>query len=119
MGTNVLVFKRGNSVMEITVLMGLGGYGNDWEEDVEVTEEEYERLRDALSTGRDFRDCEEVKDIYDRIVCIADESATDSIRAYEDNDLGQEFRNNKDLKASDRFPICIQCYEFDVYEGDE
>ena len=105
--------------MEITILMGLGGYGNGWEEDVEVTEEEYERLRDALSTGRDFRDCEEVKDIYDRIADIADESATDSIRAYDDTELGEEFRNNKNLKASDKFPICIQCYEFEIWEDEE
>ena len=70
--------------MLITVYMGLCGYGNEWEEDVEVTEQEYERLRIALSTGRDFRDCEEVKDIYDRIVDITDESATEIFRSFDD-----------------------------------
>ena len=105
--------------MEITIHMGLCSYGIEWEEDVEVTEEEYERLKKALSTGRDFEDCEEVKDIYDRIVEIADESATESIREYEDNKLGDEFRNNKNLKASDKFGIWIECYEFEDEEDEE
>ena len=110
--------EKGNSTMLITIHMGLCGYGNEWEEDVEVTDEEYERLKNSMSTGRDFRDCEEVKDIYDRIAKIADESATDSIREYEDNELGEEFRNNKNLKASDKFGIWIECYEFEYEEED-
>jgi hypothetical protein len=110
--------EKGNSTMLITIHMGLCGYGNEWEEDVEVTEEEYQRLKDALSTGEPFCDCEEVKDIYDRIVEIADETATDSIREYEDNELGDEFRNNRNLKASDKFCIWIECYEFEDEEED-
>ena len=98
--------------MIITVNMGLCGYGNEWEEDVEVTEQEYERLEKALSTGRDFSECEEVKDIYDRIVDIADKSATEHF--YEDDsDIAQKFKDDKNLKASDMFPIWIECYEFE------
>ena len=105
--------------MEITILIGIGRYGNEFEEDIEVTEEEYERLRKALSTGRDFQDCKEVKDIYDRFIEIADELAADSIREFGDTELAEEFRNDENLKASDKFDIWIECHEFEDEEFDD
>ena len=97
--------------MLVTIHMGLSGYGNEWEEDVEVTDSEYKRMKDALSNGRDFSDCHEIKDIYDRIRDIADESATESFQ-FDDSDIAERFKNDKNLKASDLFHICIECYEF-------
>ena len=45
----------------MTFLFGCNG--NDWEEDVEVTEEEYARLEKAYKDGEDFCRCEAVRDI--------------------------------------------------------
>jgi hypothetical protein len=88
--------------MVVTFLFGLSSFGSDWEEDVELTEEEYERLVKALRTGRDFYHCEEVRDIYNRIHEIADASATDSLLAYNE-DIKEKYGNNKNFKASDLY----------------
>ena len=96
--------------MKVTFLMGAGDV--EFEEDVEVTEEEYERLKKALSSGRDFYDCEEVRDIYNRVYDIADEGATETLLA-NNEDIAEKYKGDKNFKASDLYQIDIQCYEFE------
>lgn len=96
----------------------MGAGGNDWWEDVDVTDEEYERLKIALSSGRHFYQCEEVRDIYDRIWDIADASATDSLLAYNE-DIAEKYKDDKNFKASKLYQIHLQCYEFDNEDDDE
>jgi len=93
--------------MYMTFLCGTSYSPSDWEEEIEVTEEEYERLTTAMKTGKDFYDCEEVKDIYNRIYDIVDESATADLLAY-DEDIKSKYGNNADFKASDLYSIFIQ-----------
>ena len=78
----------------------------------EVTEEEYERLTTAMESGEDFCDCEEVKDIYDRICDIVDEIATADLLAYNE-DIKEKYGTNPDFKASDLYSIFVQFLEED------
>ena len=64
---------------------------------MEVTEEEYARLKEAQESGEEFIDCKLAKDIYDRAYDLADEEAT--------NDLISEGILDKGKKASDLYPI--------------
>lgn len=101
----------------ITFLMGLDG--NDWWEDVDVTDEEYERMRISLPySGGDFYQCEEVRDIYNRIWDIANELATESLLEYNE-DIAAKYKDDKNFKASDLYQIHIQCYEFVDEEFDD
>lgn len=61
---------------------------SDWEEDIELSENEYGRLiatmkESILNTGDDFCDSEDIKDIYDKVYEIVVESATESLLEYE------------------------------------
>ena len=96
--------------MYMTFLCGSSYSPSDWEEDIEVTEEEYERLTSAMETGRSFCDCEEVKDIYNRIYDIVDESATNSLLAY-DEDIREKYGNDANFKASNLYSIYVQFLE--------
>ena len=98
--------------MNMTFLCGTSCSPSDWEEDIEVTEEEYTRLTTAMKTGKDFYDCKEVKDIYDRIYDIVDASATADLLAYNE-DIKEKYNNNADFKASDLYTIFIQFIEDD------
>ena len=93
--------------MYMTFLCGTSYSPSDWTEDIEVTEEEYERLVKARKTGKFFYDCKEVKDIYDRIYDIVDESATADLLAY-DEDIKEKYGNDANFKASDLYAIYIQ-----------
>lgn len=90
---------------------------NDWEEDVEVTEEEYARLEKAYKDGEDFCRCEAVRDIYDRVWDIANESATESLLAY-DEDIAQKYKGDNSFKASDLYQINVQYYMDDIEEDE-
>jgi hypothetical protein len=95
--------------MELTFNFGIvfgKGDSNDWEELVEVTEEEYNRLVDASRSGEDFCRCKAVKDIYDRIYDIADLSATESLKEY-DPDLVEDYADDEDFRASDIYEIIV------------
>ena len=94
----------------MTFLCGTSYSPSDWEEDIEVTEEEHERLTAAMNTGKDFYDCEEVKDIYNRVYDIVNELATDSLLSY-DEDIKAKYGNNTNFKASDLYSIFIQFSE--------
>lgn len=107
---NGLQKRKAGIQMYMTFLCGTSYSPSDWEEDIEVTEEEYERLTTAMETGKDFYDCEEVKDIYNRIYDIIDKSATSDLLAY-DEDIQKKYGNDADFKASDLYSIFIQFLE--------
>lgn len=67
--------------------------------DVEITEEEYERLKEAQEICYDFDECEAVADIYNRIYELAEEDATRDLRA--------EGILKDDQRASDLYPIGV------------
>lgn len=96
--------------MYMTFLCGTSYSPSDWEEDIEVTEEEYERLSTAMKTGKDFYDCDEVKDIYNRIYDIVNETATADLLAYDD-DIREKYGNDANFKASNLYSIFIQFLE--------
>lgn len=48
--------------------------------DMELTEEEYERIQEAKESGEDFAECESVADIYERACEIADEVVSEELR---------------------------------------
>lgn len=90
----------------------------EWEEDVEVSEEEYERLRQSYKSGKDFYKDESVRDIYDRVWDIANASATESLIDYNE-DIAEKYGNDPNFKASDLYAIHVQFYFDDEEEEDE
>ena len=91
--------------------------GGEWEEDVEVTEEEYERLQRSYASGKVFYEDESVRDIYHRVWDIANQSATSSLLAYNE-DIAEKYGKDPDFKASDLYQIHIQFY-FDIDMDDD
>ncbi len=81
---------------EYSLCFGKGHYGESYIE-MELTEEEYERLQEAMESGEDFYECESVKDIYDRAYELAEEEATCS--------LISEGILDTDRRASEMYPI--------------
>lgn len=79
---------------------GKGDYGESSIE-MEITEEEYERLQEAEGTGEEFYACKMVEDIYNRAYELAEEDATDTL--IEEGILDQGRR------ASEMYPIEV-CY---------
>ena len=77
---------------------GKGDSGESYVE-MEVTEEEYERLQEAQTSGEEFEDCELVADIYNRVYELADEEATDDLIAAD--------VLSADTKASELYPITV------------
>ena len=91
---------------------GKGDSGEGYIE-MEITEEEYERLRKAfIKFGEEFDECEMVADIYDRVWDLANEDATSTLVA--------EGLLEEGTKASERYPIGV-CYPFsyDDFDDDE
>ena len=84
---------------DYTVSFGKGDAGESWIE-MEVTEEEYERLQEAQESGEEFEDCESVKDIYDRAYDLADEDATRDL-------IAEGILDEKYEKASELYPITV------------
>lgn len=82
-------------------------YNGDWEEAIEVTDDEYERLKKAFLTGEDFIYCEEVKDIFDRVYEIVVESATDSLLSYNE-DISKEYGRIENWRADNLYQIGIR-----------
>ena len=76
---------------EYSLFYGPGHYGESSVE-MEITEEEYERLKEAEESGEEFMDCESVKDIYDRVYELADEDATSDLIAAEILEKGNKAR---------------------------
>lgn len=81
---------------EYSICFGKLHYGEGYVQ-AELTEEEQERLQLAKESGEEFIYCESVADIYNRVYELADDYAT--------QDLIDEGILDKDLKASDLYPI--------------
>jgi hypothetical protein len=79
---------------------GKGDYGESSIE-MEITEEEYERLQKAEETGDEFYACKMVEDIYNRAYELAEEDAT--------NTLIEEGILDQGRRASEMYPIEV-CY---------
>ena len=92
---------------------GKGNSGESWI-DVELTDEEAERL---IKYGtqpeiyyNEFYQCEELKDIYNRVYALAVEQMTDELREF--GDLDEEYADNPNWKVDDT-------YQCGVYFPDE
>lgn len=83
---------------EYSLYFGKGDTSESYIE-MEITEKEYEMLKEAEESGEEFMDCESVKDIYDRAYELADEDATSELIAAEVLSVG--------TKASELYPIEI------------
>ena len=73
--------------------------------DVELTEKEAKKL---IKYGtkpdiyyNDFENCEELKDIYDKVYAIAVEQMTDELRDF--GDLDKEYADNPNWKVDDTY----------------
>ena len=89
---------------------------SDWEEDVELTDEEYDRLveamRDAISEGsEDFFGCKEIEDIYYKVYDQVVDIATENMKNYEpeliEEYLEEEDEAEEDFRADDISPIDV------------
>lgn len=85
-----------------------GCHSGDSYIEMEVTEEEFERLETARKSGKSFYECKEVADLYERAYELADEDATDSLIMADIIEKGQ--------KASDLYSIGV---DFDRYYDEE
>lgn len=65
--------------------------------EMELTEEEYERIQEAKESGEDFAECESVADIYERAYELAEEDAT--------IDLIEAGWLDEGRRASESYPI--------------
>lgn len=87
---------------------GQGDSGESWI-DVELTDEEAERLikygTQAEVYDNGFDECEELKDIYDKLYALAVEQITEEIRDSED--LDEEYANNPNWKADSIYPCGV------------
>lgn len=88
-------------------LMNGTGDGSDCDMDVDITEEEYERLKKAKESGKEFWECEEVADLYDRLYDIANDSATEDL-IYNDEDFKEYYEEDETTKASDLYSISVE-----------
>jgi hypothetical protein len=85
-------------VFNYSIIFGKGDGAESCVE-MEVTDEEYARLQEAMESDDDFEDCELVQDIYERVYELANEDATQDLI-----DAGYLDENEK---ASESYPITI------------
>ena len=83
---------------DYSIIFGKGD-GEESYIEMEVTEEEYERLQSAQESGEEFEDCELVADIYERAYELADEDATQDLLDADMLDEGE--------KASELYSITL------------
>lgn len=88
-----------------TMMNGTGD-GSDWDIDVDITEEEFERLKKAKESGKDFDECEDVSDIYNRIYDIANEDATEDL-IDNDEEFQEYYEEDETTTASDFYSISV------------
>jgi hypothetical protein len=88
-------------------MMNGTGDGTDWDIDVDITEEEIERLKKAKNSGKDFQDCEEVADLYDRLYDLANESATEDL-IDNDEEFQEYYEEDETTTASDFYSISVE-----------
>lgn len=85
-----------------------GCHSGDSEIEMELTKEEFERLREAEASGVDFCDCEAVADIYERAWTLAEEDATENLS---DADMLED-----DEEAGDLYDIGVNYPDFEEYD---
>lgn len=83
---------------DYSISFGKGDSGESYVE-MEITEEEYARLKEAQESGEEFIYCKSVEDIYNRVYELADEDATDDLI---DVDMLEEGE-----KASDLYSLIV------------
>lgn len=102
------------------------GDSGESEVDVELTDEEYERVM-ALGTDADiyydgFSECEELKDIYDKVYQIAVAQMTEEMRDYGEAEIIESLgANDPNWKIDDTFHCGVN-FPFgfeDMIEDDE
>ena len=80
--------------------------------EMEITDEEYERLKKAFLSGEEFDECKAVEDIYDRAYAIANKEAT--------SDLTAEGILEKGETAGSVYPIGVNYpFSYDEFEDEE
>lgn len=87
------------ATVEYWYSFGKGDYGESYFE-MEISEGDYARIQEAEEEYEDFEDCEAVADIYSRAYELADEDATENLRA--DGIIG------KDERARNKYPITVR-----------
>lgn len=88
-----------------TMMNGTGD-GSDWDIDMDISEGEVERLKQAKESGKDFWECEEVRDIYARLYDIADESATEDL-IDNDYEFQEYWEEDNTMMASHLYSIKV------------
>lgn len=83
---------------DYSISFGKGDSGESYVE-MEITEEEYARLKAAKESGEEFIYCKSVEDIYNRVYELADEDATEDLI---DVDMLEEGE-----KASDLYSLIV------------
>ena len=98
------------------------GCNSDWEEEIELTEDEYLRLIEAMKksildieAGSEFDDFSEIKDIYDRVYEIVVDSATESCLDYDYDIVKDYFVEGKVWRADDTYRVGV-VFPRDIYE---
>ena len=81
-----------------SLCFGKGDYGESYVS-MEVTNEEYNRLKKAQESGEEFIKCESVEDIYSRAYDLADEDATDDLISVDMLEEGE--------RASDLYSLIV------------
>lgn len=87
---------------------GKGDSGESWI-DVELTNEEAERLIKYGTKAEvfydDFANCEELKDIYERVYALAVEQMTEELKEF--GDLDDKYRSDPNWKVDDLYPCGV------------
>lgn len=98
------------------------GDSGETEVEVELTDEEYERVM-KYGTDEDyyydgFSECEELKDIYDKVYTIAVDQMTEEMRDF--GDLDEKYANDPNWKVDDLYHCGVHFpFEFeDIIEED-
>ena len=97
---------------------------SDWEEDIELTDEEYERLIEAIKNAitegeEDFFACKEVEDIYYKVYDQVVDIATENMREFDpeviQDYLEEEGEEEENFRADDIYPIDVY-FPRDLYD---
>ena len=98
---------------------------SDWEEDIELTDEEYDRLvevmKECVENGdEDFFGCKEIEDIYYKVYDQVVDIATDNMKAFEPDLIEDYLAENIDeteenFRADDIYPIDVY-FPRDLYD---
>lgn len=87
------------------------GDSTDWEIEVDVTEEEYERLKEVAVEGLEFDEAESVKDIYNRVYKLIVDEATVNLLE-EDPDLAEEYEDEEEWSADELYSFGVNIPEW-------